>query len=869
MTSNELRKAFLDYFHGHGHAIVPSSPLVPANDPTLLFTNAGMVQFKEVFLGLDRRPYRRAASAQRCVRAGGKHNDLENVGHTARHHTFFEMLGNFSFGDYFKREAIRYAWEFLTETLKVPPKRLWITVYEDDDEAADIWLKEIHVDRKRFSRCGEKDNFWAMGETGPCGPCSEIFFDHGAEIPGGPPGSPDADSDRYVEIWNLVFMQYDRDGEGNLQPIPSPGVDTGMGLERIAAVMQGVHNNYEIDIFRRLTGAVQELAGRSGLDVVSTRVIADHIRSCAFLISDGVIPSNEGRGYVLRRVIRRAVRHGRKLGFVDPFFHRLVQPLIEVMGEACPELSHSRELVEQTLRAEESRFAETLDQGLRVLEEVVEKLRGRIIPGDAVFKLYDTFGFPVDLTADIARERGLQLDLRGFDSAMAEQRARARAASKFAADAALGGDRGDLASEFRGYEQLELTSRVLALYRDGRTVNSLKVGEEGGIVLAATPFYAESGGQVGDQGELAANGVRFEVTDTQKQGKAHAHLGRVIEGAIAPGMELRARVNAARRAATVRNHSATHLLHAALRKLLGKHVTQKGSLVAPDRLRFDFSYPEALNQGQLRQVERLVNHIILANAPTRVEVMPLEQALQSGAMSLFGEKYDARVRVLTIGGEFSVELCGGTHVPHAGDIGLFKIVSESGIAAGVRRLEAITGEGALSRVEENDDLLEQCARMLKTDSGSVAVKLEQLMERMRKLEKEIEQLKGRMASSAGDDMAEEAVDVGGIKVLARTLEGADPKTLRDTVDQLKNKLGTAALVLATVKDSKVSLVAGVTADSTDRVKAGDLVNFVAQQVGGKGGGRADMAQAGGNDPSRLEEALASVRRYVEERISKT
>ncbi len=865
-SSNDIRSAFLGYFQDKGHRIVPSSPLVPANDPTLLFTNAGMVQFKDVFLGLDKRPYQRAATAQRCVRAGGKHNDLENVGYTARHHTFFEMLGNFSFGDYFKREAIRYAWEFLTEVLKVPEERLWVTVFTDDDEAADIWLKEIKVDKKRFSRCGEKDNFWSMGETGPCGPCSEIFYDHGEGIPGGPPGTVEHDDDRYVEIWNLVFMQYDRDGEGKLQPIPSPGVDTGMGLERIAAVLQGVHNNYDIDLFKQLIRAIHDLAGRDDLDRVSARVVADHIRSCAFLVTDGVLPSNEGRGYVLRRIIRRAVRHGDRLGFTEPFFYKLAGPLAKIMGDAYPELKEGLDFTQRTLKAEETRFAETLDQGLGHLEEVISDLSGKVIPGAAVFKLYDTYGFPVDLTGDIARERGLTLDLKGFDAAMAQQRARARAASRFEMDHAAGAGEAGLVSEFRGYTGLEAVAPVTGLFREGRTVKSLEAGEAGGVVLAATPFYAESGGQVGDAGELVGPGVLFEVTDTQKQGKAHVHLGSVKQGRLEPGQELAARVDAGRRADTMRNHSATHLLHAALRRVLGTHVTQKGSLVAPDRLRFDFAHPEAVTPAQLLEIERLVNAHVLENIDTRVEVMPLEQAMQSGAMSLFGEKYDAEVRVLTIAGDFSVELCGGTHVAKSGDIGLFKIVAETGIAAGVRRIEAVTGTGALAWVEQADARLGEVARLLKSDRDNIPVKLEQLLERTRKLEKEVEKIKGRLASSAGDDMAAQAQDVNGIKVLARSVDGADAKTLRDTVDQLKNKLGTAALVLAAVKDSKVSLVAGVTKDSTDRIKAGELVNFVARQVGGKGGGRADLAQAGGNDPAALEKALAGVPDWIKEQL---
>ncbi|MFQ5661188.1 MAG: alanine--tRNA ligase [Gammaproteobacteria bacterium] len=864
--TRSIRRAFLDYFRDKGHAILPSSPLVPANDPTLLFTNAGMVQFKEVFLGLDKRPYNRAATSQRCVRAGGKHNDLENVGYTARHHTFFEMLGNFSFGDYFKYEAIHYAWEFLSQTLQVDPSRLWVTVYEKDDEAADIWLKEIGVPVEHFSRCGERDNFWAMGDTGPCGPCSEIFYDHGEGIAGGPPGSPQQEGDRYVEIWNLVFTQYDRDAQGNLNPIPRPSVDTGMGLERIAAVLQGVHNNYDIDIFRHLISAIHGIAGASDLETTSTRVVADHIRSCAFLIADGVIPSNDGRGYVLRRIIRRAARHGNKLGFSEPFFYRLVQPLIEVMGDACKELAESQAFVERTLELEEQRFEGTLQQGLKHLQGVIDGLSGNTIPGTDIFRLYDTYGFPIDLTADIARERGLQMDMPGFDTAMAEQRKRARAASKFEVDLSAGNEAGQFTSAFRGYEQLTLQSTVMAVFRDGKGVAELKQGQSGGVLLEATPFYAESGGQVGDQGTLTADNLLFEVSDTQKQGKAHIHLGEVRQGSIKPGQQLLANVNQQTRIDTVRNHSATHLLHSALRRVLGNQVTQKGSLVAPDHLRFDFSYPEPVSDKQLREVELLVNHKILENIKTLIEVMPLEQALESGAMSLFGEKYDDTVRVLRIAGQFSVELCGGTHVTRTGDIGLFKIISETGIASGIRRIEAVTGEGALSWFMEGESQLQQVAQLLKSDRDTVESRLAQYLERTRQLEKEVEQLKSRLASSAGDDMATETREIGGIKVLAKTLEGVDPKTLRQTVDQLKNKLGTAALVLATVKDSKVSLVAGVTRNSTDRIKAGDLVNFVALQIGGKGGGRPDMAQAGGSDPSALEAALASVPEWIKQQI---
>ncbi len=865
MTSNELRKAFLDYFAGRDHEIVPSSSLVPPNDPTLLFTNAGMVQFKEVFQGNESRACPRAVSSQRCVRAGGKHNDLDNVGYTARHHTFFEMLGNFSFGDYFKREAIEYAWDFLTKVLAIPEEKLWVTVFHDDDEAADIWLKEIGVSDQRFSRCGEKDNFWSMGDTGPCGPCSEIFYDHGEGIPGGPPGSAEEEGERYVEIWNLVFMQYDRDADGNLKPIPKPSVDTGMGLERIAAVMQGVHDNYDIDMFRSLIGAIGELAGGRELEHISSRVVADHIRSCAFLITDGVIPANEGRGYVLRRVIRRAIRHGNKLGFTEPFFYKLVAPLNDIMGEAYPELGRSMEFIQQTLMREEQRFAETLEHGLKHLEDAISGLDGDTLPGDVVFKLYDTYGFPVDLTADIARERHFKLDMAGFDAAMAEQRERARAASKF--DSGLPqGDTGGLETEFEGYRHLHSESRVAALFREGRSVQELREGDYGGVVLESTPFYAESGGQVGDTGELRGEGVRFTVEDTRKQGKAYVHIGRVEEGVIRPDLRLAAAVDARRRQDTVRNHSATHLLHAALRKTLGSHVTQKGSLVAPDRLRFDFSHPEPLSDEQVETIEREVNRRILENTETGIEIMPLEQALESGAMSLFGEKYEDQVRVLNIGDGYSVELCGGTHVARSGDIGLFKIVEVSGIAAGVRRIEALTGEGALRWVDETDKRLGRLAALLRVERDNLEVRVEQLLERSRRQEKEIEQIKAKLASSAGDDMAGEAQDIDGIKVLAKTLEGVDPKSLRETVDQLKNKLGTAVLVLATVNGDKVNLVAGVTKDNTDRIRAGDLVNHVARQVGGKGGGRPDMAQAGGNDPSGLEQALAGVPDWVREQL---
>ena len=874
IEANDIRRRFLDFFNRRGHEVVASSPLVPANDPTLLFTNAGMVQFKEVFLGLEQRACARAVTAQRCVRAGGKHNDLENVGYTARHHTFFEMLGNFSFGDYFKEQAIHYAWEFLTGELAIPEEKLWVTVFHDDADAEAIWLEQVGVDKDRFSRCGEKDNFWSMGDTGPCGPCSEIFYDYGADVPGGPPGSAEQDGDRYVEIWNLVFMEFNRDAQGAMHPLPKPSVDTGMGLERTAALLQGVRNNYETDLFRPLIEAVESLAGDGATDLVSTRVIADHIRSCAFLVADGVIPANEGRGYVLRRIIRRALRHGSKLGLNEPFFHKLVDPLDSIMGEACPELSRAREFVTNTLKQEEERFAETLQKGLRHLDAAIDTLASDTIPGEVVFKLYDTYGFPVDLTADIARERSLKLDLEGFEECMEQQRRRAREANKFAVpvdfgNVSFGSLEGTLsvtpkntATDFKGYDSLHISGKVMVLVQGDQNVTQLKEGQAGVIVLDRTPFYAESGGQVGDRGELVSDTGVFIVDDTRKQGNAHVHIGRVSRGSLQTGQEAEARVDPATRINTVRNHSATHLLHAALREVLGGHVTQQGSLVAPDRLRFDFSHPEPVSERQLLDIERLVNRKILENIDTEIRLMPLDEALKSGAMSLFGEKYDEQVRVLKIGGDFSVELCGGTHVARAGDIGLFKFIAETGIAAGVRRVEAVTGLGALALVEAEEAQLAELARMLKSDRGKLATRLEQVLENSRRLEKELEQVKGKMASRAGAELGEQAELVNGIHVLARNMDGADPKTLRDTVDQLKSKLGTAVIVLGTVKGDKVSLVAGVTKDSTDRVQAGELINFVAQQVGGKGGGRPDLAQAGGNDPSALQSALASVPAWV-------
>ncbi|MCC5858005.1 MAG: alanine--tRNA ligase, partial [Ectothiorhodospiraceae bacterium] len=815
-TSAELRKAFLDYFASKGHEIVPSSPLVPANDPTLLFTNAGMVQFKDVFLGSEQRGYTRAASAQRCVRAGGKHNDLENVGYTARHHTFFEMLGNFSFGDYFKREAIEFAWEFLTEVVRLPQEKLWVTVFEDDDEAYDIWAKEIGIPQDRLSRIGAKDNFWSMGDTGPCGPCSEIFYDHGSEVAGGPPGTPEEDGDRYIEIWNLVFMQYDRAADGTLTPLPKPCVDTGMGLERLAAVLQHVHSNFEIDLFRHLIGAAAKAVGVSDLGNNSLKVIADHIRACAFLITDGVMPSNEGRGYVLRRIIRRAVRHGYKLGQDDLFFHRLLAPLVEVMGDAYPELTEAQTQVEKVLRREEAQFRETLEQGLKLLEADLAGLKGAVIPGETVFRLYDTYGFPVDLTNDIARERGLSLDMAGFEREMEKQRERARAASQFRADHA-GGARVEGESEFTGYDHLQGTGTIIGLYSEGRSVQHLETGQSGMVVLDRTPFYAESGGQVGDRGWLTADGVEFDVEDTQKQGAAHGHLGVLRSGTLTVGDRVQARVDGDKRQATVLNHSATHLLHAALRKVLGQHVTQKGSLVAPDRLRFDFSHPEPVSREELQRIERMVNEQIRANEPADVRHMGYDEAMEAGAIALFGEKYGDQVRVMRFG-DFSTELCGGTHVQRTGDIGLFKIVAEGGVASGVRRIEAVTGPRALQWVLAQEQTLDQVAEALRASPENVTVKLEQLLDRARAAEKELERLKQKLASQAGGDLAAQALEVDGVKVVASTLEGGDAKALRDAVDQLKNKLGTAAKVVAAGAGGHVREGGGVCKDFTTRGK---------------------------------------------------
>lgn len=864
LSANEIRSLFLNYFRDQQHEIVSSSSLVPSNDPTLLFTNAGMVQFKDVFLGKEMRPYKRATSSQRCVRAGGKHNDLERVGYTARHHTFFEMLGNFSFGDYFKREAIQLAWRFLTEVMGLPAEKLWVTVFQDDQEAEAIWLQELKIDPSRFSRCGEDSNFWSMGATGPCGPCTEIFYDHGADIAGGPPGSPDEDGDRYIEIWNLVFMQYDRAADGTLTPLPKPSVDTGMGLERVTAVMQGVHNNYDIDLFQALIKAIATLVeaqnptknGKLDLTHTSLRVIADHIRSTAFLITDGVTPSNEGRGYVLRRIIRRALRHGNKLGLTEPFFYQLVQPLVKEMGEAYPELRRAETHIEKVLRQEEEQFSLTLSQGLKLFEQAVSELNSHIIPGETVFKLYDTYGFPVDLTADIARERDLTIDYEGFETAMNRQRERSRLASKFDAEYSVGANI-EMPTEFVGYknllvEKLPDSGKVIALYRDGQAVDTLQAGEKGSVILDRTPFYAESGGQVGDQGFLRSDTHLFRVTDTQKQGQAHVHIGKLEKGTLNLGDTVIADVNVERRAATVLNHTATHLLHMVLRQVLGTHVIQKGSLVEPDRLRFDFVHPGPVSAEELKIIEQRVNEEIRKNHDAVVRLSTPEEAIQSGAMALFEEKYGDEVRVVRFGE--SVELCGGTHAHHTGDIGLFKITSESGVAAGIRRIEAVTGEGALRWIDKREIEFKQ--------------KLEQTDERVRSLEKQLEQLKEKLAGSVSQDLASQAKEIAGIKVLTAKIEGMDTKSLRSTVDQLKNKLGSAVIALAVVKDNKASVVAGVTKDTSERVKAGELVNMIALQIGGKGGGRPDLAEAGGSQPEHLQKALDSVYAWVEEKLVK-
>ncbi len=862
MKSADIRQAFLDYFQDQGHTVVASSSLVPGNDPTLLFTNAGMVQFKDCFLGMDKRPYVRATSSQRCVRAGGKHNDLENVGYTARHHTFFEMLGNFSFGDYFKREAIKYAWEFLTVKMQIPQEKLWVTVFHEDTEAEAIWIKEMGVDPARLTRLGEKSNFWAMGDTGPCGPCTEIFYDHGADVPGGPPGSPDEDGDRYIEIWNLVFMQFNRSADGTLTKLPKPSVDTGMGLERIAAVMQHVHSNYEIDLFQALIKAAAEATNTSNLASTSLRVIADHIRSCAFLVVDGVIPSNEGRGYVLRRIIRRAVRHGHQLGMKQAFFHKLVATLAEVMGTAYPEIIAQQKRVAATLLAEEQQFARTLDNGMAILNEAIADLKDREIPGDVVFKLYDTYGFPVDLTADIAREKQLTLDLAGFEAAMNVQKQQARAASKFEAQESLSiGDAA--ATRFQGYDLLDAHAEIIALYRDGAVVDQLSAGQSGVVLLANTPFYAESGGQTGDKGILLGDHGRFVVEDTRKQGNYHLHFGTLEQGTLVHGSKVKAEVSAALRAATMLNHSATHLMHAALRQVLGDHVSQKGSLVNANYLRFDFSHNKPVTEPEIEQIENLVNAQILANMEVSKQEMAIDDARKLGAMALFGEKYGSEVRVVSMGqnGEsvFSLELCGGTHVQRTGDIGFFRIYQESGIAAGVRRIEAVTGRNALELVRHNENKLQQIAQLVKASPANVLEKLQQTLAETRLLEKELQQLKAKLAAAAGDDLLTRTELVNGVKVLVAELEGVDSKALRDTAEQLKNKIGSGVIVLAVQDAGKVSVAVAVTADLTSRVKAGELVNKLAEHVGGKGGGRPDLAMAGGPNVAGLAAALAAAK----------
>ncbi|WP_269935038.1 alanine--tRNA ligase [Serratia liquefaciens] len=872
-STAEIRQAFLDFFHSKGHQVVASSSLVPNNDPTLLFTNAGMNQFKDVFLGLDKRAYSRATTSQRCVRAGGKHNDLENVGYTARHHTFFEMLGNFSFGDYFKHDAISFAWELLTgeNWFNLPKERLWVTVYETDDEAFDIWQKQIGVPAERIIRIGDNkgaafasDNFWQMGDTGPCGPCTEIFYDHGDHIWGGPPGSPEEDGDRYIEIWNIVFMQFNRQSDGTMLPLPKPSVDTGMGLERIAAVLQHVNSNYEIDLFSTLIAAVAKVTGAVDLDNKSLRVIADHIRSCAFLVSDGITPSNEGRGYVLRRIIRRAVRHGNMLGAKDSFFYKLVAPLIEVMGPAADELKRQQSLVEQVLKTEEDQFARTLERGLTLLDEELANLQGDTLDGETAFRLYDTYGFPVDLTADVCRERGLKVDEAGFELAMEAQRRRARESSGFGADY-NSMIRVDGASQFSGYDHEQQQSTVIALFRDGQSVNEIHAGEEAVVVLDETPFYGESGGQVGDKGVLKAAGADFEVSDTQKYGQAIGHQGKLVQGSLKVKDRVDAQIDTVRRNRIRLNHSATHLLHAALRQTLGEHVAQKGSLVNDKYLRFDFSHFEAMKPEQIRLVEDLVNQQIRRNLPVQTEVMALDDAKEKGAMALFGEKYDDNVRVLTMG-DFSTELCGGTHASRTGDIGLFRILSESGTAAGIRRIEAVTGEGAIATLHQQNDLLQDVAHLVKGDNNNLTDKVRAVLDRTRALEKELQQLKDQQAAQESASLSSKAKMVNGVPLLVSQLDNVEPKMLRTMVDDLKNQLGSAIIVLATTADDKVSLIAGVTKDLTDRVKAGELIGNVAQQVGGKGGGRPDMAQAGGTDVSALPAALDSVEAWVASKL---
>ena len=874
MKSSEIRSTFLDYFRSKGHVVVPSSSLVPVNDPTLLFVNSGMVQFKDVFLGKEKRPYVRAVSSQRALRAGGKHNDLENVGYTARHHTFFEMLGNFSFGDYFKQDALRYAWELLTKVFRLPPERLWVSVYHTDDEAYDLWTKMVGLPKERVVRIGDKpggqkyqsDNFWQMADTGPCGPCSEIFYDHGPGIEGGPPGSPDADAERYVEIWNLVFMQFNRERSGDsfvMHPLPRPAVDTGMGLERIAAILQGKHSNYEIDLFQDLIRAAARETHHKDLKSPSLNVIADHIRACSFLVVDGVIPGNEGRGYVLRRIIRRAIRHGYKLGQTKPFFHRLVGDLDKTMGDAYPELRASKEKVGQVLRQEEERFAETLENGMAELESALASGE-KLLDGDTVFRLYDTYGFPVDLTADIGRERGVRIDMAGFEAAMEQQRERARAASRFSM--ATGLEYSGNKTEFHGYDTLTLRARVVALYREGTLVQELRAGDAGAVVLERTPFYAESGGQVGDRGELAGPAGTFAVDDTQKiQAEVFGHYGKQRTGVLRVGDTVNAQVDQASRRRAMWNHSATHLMHAALRQVLGKHVEQKGSLVDAQRTRFDFSHPKPLTAQEIARVEALVNAAIQRNDEVTARIMKYDDAMRAGALAFFGDKYGDEVRVLTMG-EFSTELCGGTHVRRTGDIGFFKIVSESGVAAGIRRIEAVTGEGALAWVQQMEHDTGFVEDFFQAKGAALKDKLKAERDEKRALEKELVRLKSKLAASQGEDLAAQAVDVKGAKVLAAALEGADAKTLRETLDRLKDRLKSAAIVLGSVADGKVSLIAGVTADLTAKLKAGELVNFVAQQVGGKGGGRPDMAQAGGTQPGNLPVALQSVKSWVEQRV---
>lgn len=862
MKSSEIRQKFLEFFESHGHTIVASSPLVPGNDPTLLFTNAGMVQFKDVFLGQDKRPYVRAVSSQRCVRAGGKHNDLENVGYTARHHTFFEMLGNFSFGDYFKRNAIQFAWEFLTVTLQIPQEKLWVTVYAEDDEAADIWLNEVGIEPGRLTRIATNDNFWQMGETGPCGPCSEIFYDHGAEVTGGPPGTAEAEGDRYIEIWNLVFMQYNRDSAGTFHPLPKPSVDTGMGLERISAVMQKVHSNYEIDLFQSLVKAAARVTNTTDLNSNSLKVIADHIRACSFLITDGVIPGNEGRGYVLRRIIRRAIRHGYQLNQKQPFFYLLVEDLAKVMGEAYPELITAQERVVTTLKQEEERFAETLENGMQLLEAALLH-QNRVLDGETVFRLYDTFGFPVDLTADIARERGIAVDHAGFERAMDSQRERARAASKFSIQDGM--DYSGGSTQFHGYESLQHEGQVIAIYKEGNRVDFIEAGDEAVVVLDQTPFYAESGGQVGDCGELLTANGTFNVVDTLKiQAKVFGHKGLIRSGRLVTGDKVLAEVDPVARARVQRNHSVTHLMHKSLQEVLGVHVQQKGSLVDADKTRFDFVHNQPMTETEIRRVEVLVNNEILTNTETAANVMTIADAQKTGAMMLFGEKYGEEVRVLDIG--TSRELCGGTHVKRTGDIGFFKIIAESGVAAGVRRVEAVTGEGALAHTQQQESQLKRVADAVKVQPQEAAARIVQIQDSVRHLEKELAQMKSKLANSQSGDLTSQVKTVKGIQVLAASLEGVDARALRETLDNLKDKLNSAVIVLGAVVDGRVTLIAGVTPDLTARVKAGELVNMVAQQVGGKGGGRADMAQAGGTQPENLPSALESVPGWVERQL---